>query len=179
MSAPVGRYHPLLVALHWLFVPAVVGNLVLGPLLLEGMANTDPSKPAVLRLHMALGLSVALLLVIRLIVRLRTAKPKVPHAGGLKWLAVGNHWALYAVLLATVMTGLGTAQLAGLFPILEGKTPPLPASFDTIPPFAGHELFSTVLIGLLALHLGAVVWHALVKRENILPRMWFGGRRSD
>jgi cytochrome b561 len=36
-----------------------------------------------------------------------------------------------------------------------------------------------VLLGLLALHVGAVVWHAIVKRENILPRMWFGARRGD
>lgn len=179
MRGRVGRYHPLLVALHWLLVPAVVGNLVLGALFLEGLANTDPSKFALLRLHMAIGLSVGLLLVLRLIVRLRTAKPVVPHAGGLKWLATGNHWALYAVLVATVMTGLGTAQLAGLFPILEGKTPPLPASFDAIAPFAGHKLFPTVLIGLLALHVAAVIWHAVAKRENILPRMWFGARRSD
>jgi cytochrome b561 len=45
MREPVARYHPLLVVLHWLLVPAVVGNLAVAMLLLDGMDNTDPAKP--------------------------------------------------------------------------------------------------------------------------------------
>jgi cytochrome b561 len=82
---------------------------------------------------MGFGLSIGVLLLIRLIVRLRTTKPRIPNKGPLKGLAIGNHWALYLVLLAMVMTGLGTAQLAGLFPILEGKMVPLPTSYDADP----------------------------------------------
>lgn len=172
---PVKRYHPLLVTLHWLLALAVIGNLAAGALVLDGMANSDPAKPAILRLHMASGLTILLLMVARLVTRWRTAKPPMPHTGPLRWLATANHWALYAFTFAMAMTGLGTAQLGGLFPILEGKSVALPASFEAIPPFAGHVLFSSVLLALIALHLAAVVWH-LVKRDNVLPRMWFGAR---
>lgn len=179
MSDRVDRYHPLLVGLHWLMVPLIIGNIIAGMLILENMANTDPAKPAILRLHMLSGIAIIALLAVRLVTRLRTTKPAVPNRGPLKWLAVGNHWALYVVTFAVVTTGLGTAQLGGLFPILEGKTVALPASFDAIPPFAGHILFSSTLLGLLVLHVVAAIWHRVAKRENILPRMWFGARARD
>jgi hypothetical protein len=105
MATGVKRYHPALVALHWLLALAITGNLVAGKFILEGMANSDPAKPEFLRLHMASGLVILLLMVTRLLLRWRTAKPPVPNAGALKWLAVGNHWALYAVTFAMLMTG--------------------------------------------------------------------------
>jgi cytochrome b561 len=175
MTASVKRYHPALVVLHWLLALAILGNLVAGKFILEGMANNDPAKPEFLRLHMASGLTILVLMVVRLVARVRTTKPAAPHAGPLKLLSVANHWALYAFSFAMLITGLGTAQLGGLFPILEGKPVELPADFDAIQPFAGHVLFSSVLIALIALHIGAVAWH-LIKRDNVLPRMWFGAR---
>ena len=174
-SRIVKRYHPALVVLHWLLALAIIGNLVAGKLILENMANSDPAKPEILRLHMASGLTILLLMVVRLVTRLRTAKPAVPHTGPLKFLSVANHWALYAFSFAMVITGLGTAQLGGLFPILQGQPVELPTDFKAIQPFAGHVLFSSVLLALIALHIAAVVWH-LVKRDNVLPRMWFGSR---
>ena len=175
VTGAVKRYHPMLVALHWLLALAILGNLVAGKFILEGMANSDPAKPEILRLHMASGLTILILMVVRLVTRVRTAKPPVPHQGPLKWLSVTNHWALYVFSFSMLVTGLGTAQLGGLFPILAGEPVILPANFETIQPFAGHVLFSSVLIALIALHLGAVGWH-LVKRDNVLPRMWFGAR---
>jgi len=179
MQAGVARYHPLLVVIHWLMVPLILGNIAVGMFIFENMASSDPARPLFLRLHMASGLSIVLLLILRFVTRLRTRKPPVPHNGALKWLAVGNHWALYLVTFAVMMTGLGTAQLAGIFPILEGKATVLPESFDAFPPFAGHVLFSSVLLGLLILHIAAAVWHGVVKGDNILPRMWFGAPTPD
>jgi len=179
MQAGVSRYHPLLVVIHWLMVPLILGNIAVGMLIFENMATTDPARPMLLRLHMASGLSIVLLLLVRFVTRLRTRKPPVPQSGALKWLAVGNHWALYLVTFAVTTTGLGTAQLAGIFPILEGKAVVLPNSFDAFPPFAGHVLFSSALLGLLVLHVAAAAWHGTVKRDSILPRMWFGARGND
>lgn len=176
MARSVRRYHPALVALHWLLAAAIMGNLAVGKLILEPMSNSDPAKTDMLQLHMISGLAILALLLVRLIVRLRSAKPVVPHVGPLKWLAIGNHWALYALSLAMVVTGLGTAQLGGLFPILQGRAITLPADFENIPPYAGHVLFSSVLLALIILHVAAVGWHLWMKRDNILPRMWFGAR---
>jgi len=174
---PVKRYHPLLVTLHWVLALAIIGNLAVGKLLLEGLANADPAKPELLRLHMASGLTILILMVVRLITRLRSRKPPPVNASGpLKWLATVSHWGLYLLTFAMLSTGLGMAQMGALFPILEGKPVPLPATFASLPPHAGHVLFSSLLLALVALHSAAALWHAFAKRDGVFGRMWFGAR---
>jgi cytochrome b561 len=60
---------------------------------------------------------------------------------------------------------------------------PLPRLFEPQPDmktlFAEvHELFAFTFMALIALHLAAVVWHVLVKRDGLLHRMTWG-RASD
>lgn len=179
MRTPVTRYHPLLVALHWLVAVLIIGNLAAGKLLLEGLDDSDPEKLEVLRLHMLGGLAILGLLAGRLVTRFATAKPGPAHdSRPLNWLAAINHAALYLAALAMAVTGLGMAQLAGLFPLLEGKPVTLPADWSAIAPHAGHELFSGVLIGLIALHFAGALYH-MVKRDGAAGRMWFGQRKAD
>jgi len=174
----VTRYHPLVVALHWLVALLVAGNLAAGALLLEPLANADPAKAEILRLHMASGLAILVLMALRLIARAVTKAPVSPHGkGALRWVARLNHWALYLVVIAMLSTGLGMAQMGELFPLLEGAAVTLPASFESLPPYAGHVLFSSVLLALVALHVTAVAYHH-ARGENLLARMWFG-RRED
>ena len=174
----VTRYHGLVVAMHWLVALLVVANLAAGLLVLEAIPNDDPQKPEVLRLHMATGLAILILMAVRLIARIFTKSPPSPHESApLRWLARLNHWALYLVVIAMLSTGLGMAQMGDLFPLLEGAGVTLPASFEELPPYAGHVLFSSVLIALVALHLGGVIYHH-ARGENLLARMWFGSRRK-
>jgi len=174
---PVARYHPLLVTLHWVLALAIIGNLAVGKLLLEGLANVDPAKPDLLRLHMASGLTILVLMVLRLVTRVRSRKPASVNASGpLKWLATTSHWGLYLLTFAMLSTGLGMAQMGALFPILEGKSVTLPSSFSQLAPHAGHVLFSSLLLALIALHSIAALWHAFGKRDKIFSRMWYGAR---
>lgn len=179
MAARANRYHPLLVALHWVLAILIIGNLAAGKLVLDNLANGDPQKLEVLRLHMLGGLAILGLLAIRVVTRFATARPGPSHANrGLNRLAGFSHAALYVVALAMAVTGLGTAQLAGLFPLLEGQTVTLPEDWSTIPPYAGHEAFAGVLIALIALHLAGALYHA-VKRDGVFGRMWFGRREAE
>ena len=177
MTTKILRYHPMLVALHWLLALLIIGNLAAGFLVMDGIADTDPAKLPILRLHMAGGLMVLMLMVVRVVTRFVTARPAPAHAGGpLRWLAAGSHLVLYVGVLAMAVTGLGMAQLAGLFPILEGKAVTLPTDWSAIAPQAGHELFARVLLAVLALHVAGFVYH-LVRRDGA-GRMWFGARRA-
>lgn len=179
MAARANRYHPLLVALHWLLAILIIGNLAAGKLLLDNLADSDPQKLEVLRLHMMGGFAILSLLAVRLVTRFSTAKPGAAHASrGLNWLAGFSHVALYLVTLAMAITGLGTAQLAELFPLLQGETVSLPQDWSEIAPHAGHELFSSVLIGLIALHFAGALYH-MVKRDGTAGRMWFGKREAE
>lgn len=179
MTTTVNRYHPLLVALHWLVAVLIIGNLAGGKLLLASLSESDPQKLEVLRLHMLGGLTVLLLLVGRLVTRFTTARPGAAHASApLNWLAAISHAALYLAGLAMAVTGLGMAQLAGLFPLLEGKPVSLPEDWSAIAPHAGHELFANVLIAMIALHLAGALYH-MVKRDGVARRMWFGARKVE
>ena len=175
MSAEVRRYHPLIVGLHWVVSVLIILNL-LGGLYAHSLPN-DANKLWLLRGHMLSGLAILALLLVRLVARFTTRKPPVPHKSkGLRILTLANHAGLYLFALAMVSTGIGTAASFGLFPLLGGEPVALPASFETAPPFAGHETFALVLIALVALHVAGVIYHRIAKGENILPRMWFGSR---
>jgi len=179
MKARPTRYHPLLVGLHWIVAVLIIGNLAAGTLVLDRLPDSDPAKLEVLRLHMLGGLAILGLMVGRLVTRFATTKPAPAHdAGPLRWLAAASHTGLYLASLAMAVTGLGMAQLAGLFPLLEGKPMTLPADWSAIAPHAGHELFATVLIGLIGLHFAGAVWH-MTKRDSVARRMWFGKRSAD
>lgn len=175
-DADVTRYHPGLVALHWILAALVVMELAAGLLVLAKAANSDPSKADGLRMQMTFGVIVGVLIVARLLVRVKTRKPP-PAAGG--WfahvLARANHWAFYAALIGMVASGLGMAIQGGLLPLLRGEAVTLP-EFETLATYPVHVLLSRAVLALLALHLAGVAYHLLWHRENLLRRVWFGPR---
>ena len=175
----VARYLPALVVLHWLIAVLIVGNLAVGMLVLDGMDNADAGKAAVLRWHMLGGIAILVLMLARITVRLAKPRPAPAHAAGpLRWITALSHGLLYVLVLAMVMTGLGTAQLAGILPLLGGEAVRLPTDWSGIAPYAGHALFSGVLLAVLALHVVGWMYH-LVRRDGLAGRMWFSGGGPD
>src|SRR5712671_217963 len=81
----VSRYHPLLVTLHWVLAVLIIAALALGALVMVRIPNTDPMKLEALRSHMAGGGVILLLMLIRLLVRARTAHPAAAPTGS-SWL---------------------------------------------------------------------------------------------
>ena len=122
------RYHPLLVTLHWLLAVLILLALAVGFLGLAAMENADPAKITVLRWHMAGGMLILALMIVRFIVRLWTAKP--PPANRL---APVVHWGFYLLVVLMVATGFATGLAAGLPEIVfAGSGAPLP---QEPPPF--------------------------------------------
>jgi cytochrome b561 len=177
MSSPALRYHPLLVLLHWLTALMLLASLGFGKLVLEDVPNSDPEKLSLLRLHMSAGLALLALMLLRLITRFTTRRPANPHdRGPLRLITKISHALLYLFSFAMIVSGLGMAQLGGLFPLLQGQPVVLPESFSVLPPQAGHAIVSTLLLLLIGLHIGAALWHQLVRKDRLLARMGFGPR---
>ena len=173
------RYHPILVALHWLVALMIVASLVVGFTVLAATSNSDPAKLTVLAVHMAVGIAVLALMVVRLVVRLTTARPPQADTGSalLNRAGVAMHWLLYIVVLALAASGLATANLADLPAIVFGGSgAPLPADFDDIVPRAAHGVLAIVLVVLVAGHAAAGLWHQFVRGDRLFARMWFGRR---
>ncbi|WP_421853165.1 cytochrome b [Oricola sp.] len=174
------RYHPALVALHWVMAIMILMGLFFGKFVLTAMDNADPEKVQGLGGHMTIGLLVGVLLVARLIVRFASEKP--PHAetghAVLDRLGAATHWVLYSLVALMVLSGLGTALGGGLFPIVFGGSgDPIPADLNDLAPRMAHGLVSNLLILLLLLHVAAALYHQFFLRDGLFGRMWFGKRK--
>ncbi|MBF9032318.1 cytochrome b [Rhodobacterales bacterium HKCCE3408] len=175
------RYHPALVALHWIMAILIFLALSAGKLVLEDMDNADPNKVLALGPHMTIGILLGVLVLVRLAMRFGAVRPDPATAGSplLDRIGVVTHWALYALILAMVLSGMTMARSAGLFPIVFGGSgEPLSADFDEIAARAVHGAASTLLLALIALHIAAALYHQFVRRDGLIGRMWFGRRRT-
>lgn len=173
------RYHPLLVALHWLLAALIIGALFMGATKLAEMPNSDPAKIEALRAHMTVGLVIGVLMLVRLVTRLRSAKP--PHAdtgnSALNLAGRAAHWALYGLALLMVASGMGISLSAGLPDIVfNGAATPLPADFSAYPPRAAHGILSKLLLLTIVAHVAGFAFHQFIRRDGLFSRMWFGKR---
>ncbi len=175
----VTRYHPLLVTLHWLMAALIVILLLAGTFLLAPLPSTDPLKIDGLFGHMLFGVSVMALLIVRLIVKMRTAAPPHVETGNVQIDRAGAlaHWALYALIFIVAGSGMAMSVLAGLPDIVFfGSGDPLPESFWVYPPRYVHAIATKLLAGLIVLHVAAAIWHQFVRKDGLLARMGFGKR---
>lgn len=170
------RYNPALVAIHWLMALLVIMMLGVGKFMMPTVPVEDPQKPMMLQTHAYIGIAIAVLLVIRLVLRFTTKRPAPADAGNafLNWVAKATHFLLYAFMLGMVASGMGLFQLADLPSIFSGATPYPADYFSSFAPRGGHGIFSGLLLALVALHFGAAMYHQFIKKDGLLGRMWFG-----
>lgn len=171
------RYHPLLVALHWLIALFILGLLAAGTFVLVPLPNSAPEKLLSFRMHMGLGVTVLFLMVLRLAVRLTTRQPAPAETGhplGNR-LARATHWALYALVIAMASSGMALSVASGLPDAVFGSGP-MPADFSGYTARQVHGLIARALMVLIALHVVAALWHHFIRRDGIFVRIWFGQR---
>jgi cytochrome b561 len=166
------RYHPLLVALHWLIALLVFAALAAG-FFLKGIPN-EPAKWAPLGIHMRVGQIILFLMIARLIIRFVTRRPAPADIGNPLLNRAANlvHGLLYVAVIAMAVAGMGTAAQAGLNQPGAG----LPEDFFAFPARYGHGYTAIILIVLIAGHVGAWAYHQFIKKDNLFSRMWFGKR---
>jgi len=175
----VTRYHPLLVALHWLIALMIIGMLIGGFLVVSKMPNTDPQKVQLLMGHMIGGVSILTLILIRLAVRLSTTKPAPAETGSplLNRLGRFNHYAFYVVVIVIALSGIATAKISGVSDTVFNHTgAPLPENFGVYPTFMVHAIMNLLLAALVVLHITAALWHQFIRGDGLLRRMGFGKR---
>jgi cytochrome b561 len=174
----VSKYHPLLVALHWLLAALLTVALAGGALVLVKIPNTDPAKVQALAQHLAGGILLLVLMLIRLVVRVRTTHPARASTGnpGLDRVAWLSHRLLYVLLLCQAGSGLTLAFQSGLLGIVLGGHGALPPDFWEFPMRSVHYAISRLLMAAIALHVAAALYHTFILRDGLLRRMWFGKR---
>jgi len=165
------RYSPLWVSLHWLIA------LLIGAIFILGFSTRNASfetYPIIINWHMLLGSAVLILMLVRIFVRSRSLHPEPADAGHplLNTIGVATHHLLYTLAILMPLTGMTLAlsyNLTGL-PL---PTPPVLIS-RWIPVI---HLWTAIGLGLLiALHVGAALYHQFLRKDHLLTRMWYGSR---
>jgi cytochrome b561 len=175
----VSRYHPALVVLHWVLALFVIAALALGALVLVKIPNTSPIKLEALRSHMSGGIAILALMLIRLAIRSQSAHPAPASAGHplldrLAWL---SHRLFYGTVIGIAASGIIMALQTGAFePVFFGHGT-LPPDFWVFPIRSVHYALTRLLMTLIAVHIVAALYHALVLRDGLLGRMFFGRRK--
>jgi cytochrome b561 len=172
MSAEVKRYHPALIALHWLLALAIIGMFAFGSFVLDDMENTEPGKASLLSLHLIGGIVILALTVVRLVVRIAKSRPApMPGSRGAQMLSTGIQHLSYTLTVLIVVSGLMLAFKADLFAILFSHTGTLPKDFEDYSAHEVHGYLADALMAVVALHVAGALKHQLVLKNNIMSRM--------
>jgi cytochrome b561 len=169
------QYKAAAKALHWLIALMVFGLLAVGLYMTE--LNTTPQKIQLYMTHKSVGLTVLLLMALRLLYRWRNPAPALPEAmpAWQKRAAALTHVMLYLLLLAMPISGWLMNSASG-FPMKYFgwfRVPDLIARDAERLAFfkAAHEYIAWTLIALIVLHVLAALKHHLLNRDDILRRM--------
>jgi cytochrome b561 len=134
--------------------------------------------------HKTLGIVIFIVVAWRLIYRLVHGAPP-PEPTLAWWQRIGaelNHWGLYALLLLVPVLGYVGVSLypaLGLFDVvtLPGIVAPNQAAAGAV--FFYHWLAAVVLVLLVAMHVGAALFHYLIRKDGVLARMLPSAGRRD
>lgn len=165
--------------LHWVTVALVVIQVPVG-LSMAYRGNTlniwDKLTGALYNGHKVVGITILALVLWRLVHRFTRGAPadEPTLEPWQKVAAHANHWGLYLLLLATPVAGyIGISlfpalDIFGLFK-LPGLVAPDKAAAGTA--FAVHMALVAALVLLIAMHVGAALFHYFVRKDNVLGRM--------
>jgi cytochrome b561 len=177
MATPT-RYNSWLVTLNWSIFLLVVALAGLG-IYLDNSASAA-QKPALLGIHMAVGLLTLILMVVRVFVRSVTPKPAPATTGSGFLDRVGKltHILLYIFVIAANVTGVVAALQANVFPAVYEGVGMIPKDFSRVTTYAGHVISLPFLIILILLHVGAALYHQFILKDGLMARMWYGLGRN-
>ena len=166
------RYHAAAIVLHWLLAALLVYQFALG-LRLDELKGGD--KFVAFQLHKSIGITVLLLSLARVALRMFVPRPAEFGDGAQKLAARLVHRAFYGIMLLAPLSGwviVSTAKLkvpTQLYGIVPWPHLPLPVAFNQ-PAELAHTVLVWSLPPLIALHVGAVLYH-LRKRDEVPGRM--------
>lgn len=174
MSAPREGFAPLARALHWLMAAMVLAMLFIG----VAMVTTVSGRYELLvGIHKPLGIAILLLVVLRLGNRLRQGAPALPAEmpGWQKLVAKGSHILLYALMAAMPLLGWAMLSAGGYPIVLYGPIHLPPIAPHDAPLYAllhgAHVVLAYLLFATFLAHLGAALFHALIRRDGVFASM--------
>ncbi|WP_322071115.1 cytochrome b [Paraburkholderia bannensis] len=160
--------------LHWSMAVLIVAMLFVG----VGMvATVSRFHNSLIALHRPLGIALLVLVIVRLVVRLTRGAPAMPTdlPGWQRVAAHASHLVLYALMIAMPLIGWAMLSAAG-YPVVLAGAVHLPAiAPHSVALYAllrsAHTWFAMLLFATVLLHLGAALFHGLIRRDGVLESM--------
>ncbi|QQC65611.1 cytochrome b [Paraburkholderia ginsengisoli] len=169
------RYAGVQIALHWLIALGILGLLAVG-FYMVGLPKGLPVKATIINLHKSLGLTVFLLVLLRIVALAAYNRPPLPPMRAWQRAAARiTQGLLYVAMIVMPLAGylgssfnrFGTRFWGIPLPKWGWDDPHLRKLF-----FGIHEVAAYVLIALIVLHVAGALKHQWIDRDNLLARMW-------
>ena len=169
------RYTTLAIALHWMVAALIFCAFPLG--LYMSDLKLSPLKLQLVSYHKWLGVTIFLLVLLRLFWRATHTPPALPAsiAAWQQRAAHGLHHLLYVLMLGIPVSGWLMSSAKGVpvvylglvrLPDLLSKDKALGNALQTL-----HASLNYVLLALVFLHIAAALKHQFVDRDDTLSRM--------
>lgn len=169
------EYGRVAVALHWIIAACLLVSVILG--LIIGNVEESESTEQVLAIHKSFGITIFVLMLVRLAWRLTHRAPPLP-ASMPAYQRIGaalTHGLLYFTLLAMPVVGYiavaargRETRFFGLFdlPQMTPLSRMLSQNATTV-----HVYGQYLVYALLIAHIGAALYHHIVLKDDVLTRM--------
>jgi cytochrome b561 len=174
MPSPATRFSLISRLLHWLMAGLILAMLLIG---IGMVASVSERYELLVAIHRPLGIAILVLVVIRLVNRIFNKPPPLPNSMPpvMRLAAKASHVLLYALMFIMPLVGWGMLS-AARYPI---------ALFGTLqlPPILPHDLalyswlrplhtdLAYLLFATFLAHLGAALFHGLIRRDGVLSSM--------
>lgn len=177
MSTPdqPAAYAPPARRIHWIMAALVIAVIPAGFAMMN--VPSGPTQDRLFDLHRSIGFTILCLAVVRVVIRILHPPPGRPASMPVVlWVAAeAVHYALYVLLLVMPVLGWlasnafgASVSVFGLFTL-----PNLVAKDDALADLFGswHQRLGYLITALVLLHIGAGLWHGIIKRDGVLSRM--------
>ena len=183
MTSSSPRYTAVAIGLHWLIAIGVIALIAMGLTMMHG-AIAPATKFKLYQLHKSVGITVLLLMVLRVAWRLGHRPPPQPDAMPQleRRAAAGSHAAFYALLLGLPLSGWALVSVAPLniptvlFGVIRWPHLAMLTGLRNKAPVAAvleaaHAYGGWLLAALILLHSAAALRHHFVAGDDVLRRM--------
>jgi cytochrome b561 len=159
---------------HWLIVGLLIVQYLIGWLMPDIHRGDRPGTP--MTFHVSVVIAILALIVLRLVWRL--THPVAPETSLQPWQRLTSeavHWMLYALVLATTITGWLFASFRGWslqffylapLPMLASDNAAAGKFID-----GWHQAMEWTLLAFIGIHVAAAVAHVFIYRNRIMQRM--------
>ncbi|HEX4411074.1 MAG TPA: cytochrome b/b6 domain-containing protein [Xanthobacteraceae bacterium] len=160
--------------IHWLMALCILAMLFIG----VGMESTiEPKYHTLVSIHKPLGITILILVLIRLVLRLRDGAPPLPADMPplMKLGAYLSHYAFYLLMIGMPLIGWAMLSAASYPVVLYGSLhlPPILPQSDSLHTllWGAHYYLAFAFFALILLHLAAALFHAFVRRDGVFEAM--------